>query len=164
MTVIWQACAGHEWCVHIPFDGDKCLSAQVCVRVLEEGTNFFLEVEILGARERIPLGNACLEARYYVFAAKACVANLNVQPHRLQFDIVLRLCIDASIGPIHVGECVDIYKQHVSIGFLTASELETLEMAHPARHHQPTQTPVRIPAFVELTLEPSQEAQVKGMF
>jgi hypothetical protein len=46
MSVIWEACAGKEWCVHIPFDGDKCLSARACIRVLEENAKFFLEIEI----------------------------------------------------------------------------------------------------------------------
>ena len=131
MGVIWEACAGKKWCVHIPFDGDKCLEARACIRVIEEGGNYFLEVEVAGNRARMALGNSCVEARYYVFAAKVCVANFAPSAHRLDFDVVLRLCIDANIGPIHIGECVDIYSQHVSIGFFTVDELKALGFNHP---------------------------------
>ena len=132
MSVIWEACAGKKWCVHIPFDGEKCLDAQACVRVLEEGGNFYFEVQIGGEHARIPLGNSCAEARYYVFAAKACIANLNITAHSINFDIVLRLCIDANIGPIHIGECVDVYQQHIAIGFFTVNELAKFGFPHPA--------------------------------
>src|SRR5438876_7395103 len=121
MSVIWEACAGKKWCVHIPFDGEKCLEAQACVRVLEEGGNFYFEVQIGGEHARIPLGNSCAEARYYVFAAKACIANLNITAHSINFDIVLRLCIDANIGPIHIGECVDVYQQHIAFGLFNVN-------------------------------------------
>ena len=131
MGVIWEACAGKKWCVHIPFDGDKCLEARACIRVIEEGGNFFLEIEIAGNRQRIPLGNSCVEARYYVFAAKVCVANFSASAHSLSFDVVLRLCIDANIGPIHIGECVDLYSQHVNIGFFTVDQLAKLNFSHP---------------------------------
>jgi len=131
MSIIWQACAEREWCVQIPFDGKKCIGARACIRVLEENGDYFLEIEIAGARERMPLGNSCLEARYYVFAAKVCVANMQATPHSLDFDVVLRLCIDANIGPIHIGECVDIYRQHVRIGFFTVDELAKLDLRHP---------------------------------
>jgi hypothetical protein len=162
MTILWQACAEQEWCVQIPLDGKKCLSAKACIRVLEEGTAFFLEIELLGARERIPLGNSCVEARYYVFAAKACIANLDVQPRNIQFDVILQLCIDANLGPLHVSECLNIYKQHVRIAFLSGVDLEALEVSHPSRHIL-TQSLVRIPAFIELTLDPAQEVVLTGM-
>ena len=131
MSVIWEACAGKKWCVHIPFDGDKCLEARACIRVIVEGTNFFLEIEIAGVRQRIPLGNSCVEARYYVFAAKACLANVSVTRTAINFDVVLRLCIDANIGPIHIGECVDVYSQHVTIGISTVVELAALGITPP---------------------------------
>ena len=126
MTVIWQGCAGHKWCVHIPFDGDKCLEASACVRLLEENATFYLEVEIAGIKQRMNLGNSCIEARWYVFAAKVCAANVNISAHSISFDLVLRLCIDANLGPIHIGECVDILRQHVQIGFFTMAQLGQL--------------------------------------
>jgi hypothetical protein len=131
MTTIWEACAGKKWCVKIPFDGEKCLEARACIRILFEGSAFFIEIEIAGNRQRIPIGNSCLEARYYVFAAKACLANLKQTPHSIEFDIVLRLCIDANLGPFHIGECVDVYRQHVSIATLTVHELTQLGFDHP---------------------------------
>lgn len=131
MSVIWEACAGKEWCVQIPFDGKKCLSARACIRIIEETGNFFLEIELAGNRQRIPIGNSCVDARYYVFVARVCMANVRATPHSLDFDVVLRLCIDASIGPIHIGECVDVYSQHVSIGFFTVDELAKLNISHP---------------------------------
>jgi hypothetical protein len=66
-----------------------------------------------------------------VFVAKACIANFKADAHSLDFDIVLRLCIDASLGPIHIGECVDIYSQHVHIGFFTVEELTKLGFQQP---------------------------------
>jgi hypothetical protein len=131
MGTIWEACASKKWCVKIPFDGEKCLEGRACIRVIVEGSKFFLEIEIGGIRQRIPLGNSCVEARYYVFAAKACVANWKQEAHSIQFDIVLRLCIDANIGPIHVGECVDIYRQHVTIGTFTVDQLSQLGFDNP---------------------------------
>jgi hypothetical protein len=131
MSVIWEACAGKEWCVQIPFDGKKCFSARACIRVLEENAKFYLEIEIAGNRQRIPLANGCLEARYYVFAAKACITNVKVVGKSIDFDVVLRLCIDVNIGPIHIGECVDIYRHHVHIGFLKMAELAALGFDNP---------------------------------
>ncbi|MGY4430612.1 hypothetical protein ACVWWO_003089 [Bradyrhizobium sp. F1.13.1] len=131
MTTIWEACAGKKWCIHIPFDGDKCLEARACIRVIAEGSDLFLEIEIAGNRQRIPMGNSCVEARYYVFAARACLGNFNRTSHSIEFDIILRLCIDANIGPIHIGECVDVYRQHVSIGTFTVDELTQLGFDHP---------------------------------
>lgn len=131
MSVIWEACAGKEWCVQIPFDGKKCFSAHACIRIIEEAGNFFLEIELAGNRQRIPIGNSCVDARYYVFVARVCMANVRATPHSLDFDVVLRLCIDASIGPIHIGECVDVYSQHVSIGFFTVEQLAKLNIDHP---------------------------------
>ena len=114
-----------------PIRRRKCLEARACIRVIEEVGNFFIEIEIAGNRQRIPLGNSCVEARYYVFAAKVCVANFAATAHSLNFDVVLRLCIDANLGPIHIGECIDVYSQHVSIGFFTVDELTRLGFAHP---------------------------------
>ena len=131
MSVLWEACAGQEWCIQIPFDGKKCLSARACIRAIEEGGKFLLEIEIGGNRERIPLGNGCVEARYYVFAAKACITNVKVSGKTIDFDVVLRLCIDANIGPIHIGECVDIYRQHIHVGFFTMAELAAFGFENP---------------------------------
>src|SRR5260370_3490175 len=105
MGTIWEACASKKWCIKIPFDGEKCLEARACIRVIAEGSNLFIEIEIAGNRQRIPIGNSCVEARWYVFAAKACVANLTRTDHSIQLDISLRLSIDANTGPIHVAPC-----------------------------------------------------------
>lgn len=126
MATLWEQCAGYKWCVQIPFDGEQCLEGRACVRVGETSGSFYLELDAAGNTQRIPLGNACVEVRWYVFAAKACLANVNIGDHQIDFDIVLQLCIDANIGPIHIGECVEILKQHVQIGFFTVQELASL--------------------------------------
>lgn len=161
MTVIWEACAGHRWCVHIPFDGDKCLDARACVRVLEENARFYLEVEIAGNKQRINLGNSCVEARWYVFAAKVCVVNLNITAHSISFDVVLRLCIDVNLGPIHIGECVDILKQHVQIGFFTIAQLGKLGVSADAIPGGARRGESHVYAYVETQLPPAAAGQLE---
>jgi hypothetical protein len=164
MTVIWEGCAGHKWCVHIPFDGDKYLDARACVRVLEENAKFYLEVEIAGNKQRINLGNSCVEARWYVFAAKVCVTNVDIKAHSIAFDLVLRLCIDVNLGPIHIGECVDILRQHVQIGFFAIAELSKLGFAPEAVPGGAKRGAEHVYAYVETGLSDAAAAELEKAF
>lgn len=163
MSTIWEQCASKEWCLKVPFDGDRCFSVTACVRVLQEGATFFLEIEAGGNRERMRLADACIETRYYVFAAKACAANVKIQAHTLDFDIVIKLCIDVDLGPIgHIQECVDVYSQHVVIGFYTDEQLAAVGLKHPAIAGDAS-SPMT-PAHIELNIPEERLAKVRAMF
>lgn len=131
MAVLWQTCFGKEWCVRIPFDGERCLKAEGCIRLVERNADFFIEIDAAGLRREMPLGNGCMELRWYVFAAKACIQNVAVSDRNIHFDVAIKLCIDASIGPISIGECVDVFRQHVAIGRFTPRELAASGMSPP---------------------------------
>jgi hypothetical protein len=130
MTVLWERCESHEWCVNIPFDGKKCVGARACVRLIEDNARYYLEIEIAGIRQRVDLGDTCVEARWYVFAAKVCLANVQqTSGSSVSFDVVLRLCVDVKLGPIHIGECLDLFRQHVDIHYLKEADLKALGLS-----------------------------------
>ena len=125
MATTWEECYGHQWCVHVPLDGNKCFSVHACVRVISEGAKYYLEAQLNGITKRIDLGDACVEIPVSLFHLRVCVSNLlvgGIHPGRVQFDISIGACISVDVGPVGIHECVDLAKKHVVIGRLSAAE------------------------------------------
>ena len=106
MATIWEQCYDHQWCVHIPLDGNRCFGIHACVRVVEDSGSFFLELQLNGVVKRINLANVCVDLPVSIFDLKVCIANLFIGGiHTLiQFDISLDGCIKVDVGPIHLEE------------------------------------------------------------
>jgi hypothetical protein len=164
MSVLWERCERKEWCVKIPFDGRKCISASGCVRLIEENGSYYLEVEVGDVRQRMNLGNSCVEARWYVFAAKVCLGNVQQAGSTISFDVILRLCVDANLGPIHIGECVDLFRQHVDIHFLTEADLRGLGLTAEGIPGQARRRGGGAYAYVETQLKPQHAANLEKAF
>jgi hypothetical protein len=137
MPTIWQQCYDHEWCVNIPFDGRRCFGIHACVRIIEEPPAFFLELELNGQRQRINLANACVNIPVSIFNLKVCIVNLNISAHSVSFDISVDGCINVSVGPVGINECVPLARQHVVIGKLAAREAEAFLAPQPLETAEP---------------------------
>jgi hypothetical protein len=164
MSVLWERCERKEWCVNIPFDGKKCVSASGCVRLIEESGNYYLEIEIGDVRQRMNLGNSCIEARWYVFAAKVCLGNVQQAGSTISFDVILRLCVDVNLGPIHIGECVDLFRQHVEIHLLTDADLRELGFSVEGIPGRARGRSGGAYAYVETQLKPENAAKLEKAF
>jgi hypothetical protein len=124
-TKYWEKCWDPQACVHIPFDGDKCIGAHACVRIIEDGGTFFIEAELNGNTVRYALADACIPALSIGIATlEVCVTNLNVQNNQLKsLRLQVKGCVGADIGPIHIGQCWDLFGQDIVFSHLSGSQL-----------------------------------------
>jgi hypothetical protein len=124
---LWEQCWDPKVCVHVPFDSDACVGAHVCVRLVEDNGGLFIEGEINGHTARYGLANGCIPA-FAVGPATldVCVTQLDVQGGALRgLTLTVKLCVDANIGPIHLGHCWDLFSQEIKFSHLTAGQLQT---------------------------------------
>lgn len=122
MATLWEQCYDHQWCAHIPLDGNRCFGIHACVRVVEEGSSFFLELQLNGVTKRVNLINTCVDLPVSVFKLRVCMANANISAHSISFDLAVDACIDVSVGPIKINECATLARQHVVIAKLEGTE------------------------------------------
>src|ERR1700742_2670304 len=109
--VIWRQCWNPQICINIPFDGQKCIGATVCVSIIEDsGTfyiedsgTFYIEGSIDGATARYALANACIPAYSVGIASlEICVTNLTIANGSLQsLTLSVKACIGGKIGGIN---------------------------------------------------------------
>ncbi|MGA2691451.1 MAG: hypothetical protein ABSF76_03715 [Opitutaceae bacterium] len=122
----WEQCWDPQVCANIPFVGNKCVGAHICVRIIEDNGTFYLEGEVNGQTARYALADSCIPAFSVGIATlEICVANINIVGGALRgLDLVVKACLGADIGPIHVGQCWDLYDQHIPFTLLSAAELQ----------------------------------------
>lgn len=110
MQVIWEKCFREEVCVKIPFDGKQCVSASGCVRILQEGGIYKIEIELFGSRKKFDLLDQCITGFSIGIASlKVCISKLRIVDGSLKgVRIEARLCIGAKIGPINIEKCWDV--------------------------------------------------------
>lgn len=127
-TKYWEQCWNPKVCVPIPFDGEQCVGASICVRIVEDGGAFYLEAELNGSAIRYELANACIPAFSIGIATlEACVTNLDIQNGQLKgLHLTVKLCIGADIGPIHVGKCWDLFGQDIVFSHLSAKDVSDI--------------------------------------
>src|SRR5580698_7991158 len=107
---IWEQCRDPKACVHIPFNGDKCLGAHVCVRIVEDSGSFYIEAEIDGHSVRYALADACIPTLSVGIATlEVCVTDLDVSSGTLNsLTLTVKGCVGGDIGGIHIGNCWDL--------------------------------------------------------
>jgi hypothetical protein len=124
-TTIWQQCWHPEICINIPFDGRKCLGADVCVAIVEENGTFYIEGSINGNTAKYALINACIPVYSVGIASlEICVTNLDISNGRLNsLTLSVKGCIGGSIAGIHLQQCWDLYNQTIKFHSFTAGEI-----------------------------------------
>jgi hypothetical protein len=122
-SVLWEENFGKEWKVKIPFDGTKTFGLHGSARVTEESGSYFIELELEGNRVKQELGNLCLPIGVGIFNLVICIGNLDLPRG---FDVVVKACIGVDIGPINFGECVVLYKQHITLHRLSVEQMLSL--------------------------------------
>lgn len=127
MTIVWQQCYDHRWCVHLPhpINSDRCVSIHACLRFISEN-GLFIELELNGITRRWPLSDETIKLPVGPFQLEVMVANLLVSPvhHDVSLDFSVDACVDTSIAGIPIKECAHIYGAHVMIHRLTRDELK----------------------------------------
>lgn len=124
-TTLWQQCWKPQICAHIPFDGDKCLSANICVAIIEDNGTFYIEGSINGATAKYALADACIPVyNVGVASLKICVTNLNIANGILRsLTLSVEVCIGGSIGPINLSHCWDLFNQTINFHSFTSDEI-----------------------------------------
>ena len=123
--IIWQQSYNHKWCVHIPWpvNKDVCLTLDVGIALIEDNGSFVLEVKANGLTKDINLANVCVPIPVGPFSVQVCIANLALTGGNVAFDLVVKACVDANIGPIHVNQCVNLVSQHIAVHLLAKTHL-----------------------------------------
>jgi hypothetical protein len=118
--VWWEHCDNKKICAPWPAQ-DKCLEANVCVRVFEENGKFFLEIEILGNRAKWELANLCVDYSIAIAKASVCITNIKFKSNGQldSFDILVNFCIGGNVGPIHLEQCWEILRQRIQFKLST---------------------------------------------
>jgi hypothetical protein len=124
-TTIWRQCWHPEICINIPFDGRKCLGADVCVAIVEDGGTFYIEGSINGNTARYALTAACIPVYSVGIASlEVCVTNLDVSNGNLNsLTLSVKGCIGGSIAGIHLQQCWDLFNQTIKFHSFTADEI-----------------------------------------
>lgn len=111
--VIWEKCFREEICINIPFDGKKCATAEACIRIVEAGGKFYIELQLFGSKVRYELANACFPAYTIGVAELEVCASVGKD----SVCIGAKLCI----GALGLKKCWKIYEGCVR--FMSAAEL-----------------------------------------
>src|SRR5665213_1223877 len=124
-TKLWEQCWDPKVCAHIPFDGDKCIGAHICVRLVEDNGVLYLEGEINGNTARYALANGCIPAYSVGFAhLDICVTKLDTQGGTLRaLTLSVKVCVSVDIGPIHLGQCWDLFNQEIRFHNIAPAEI-----------------------------------------
>lgn len=125
--VIWEKCFREEICVKIPFDGRKCLKAEACIRILESGGRFYIELQLFGGKVRYELANACFPAYTIGIARLEVCANVGKD----SVCLGAKLCIGGKIDGIDLGKCWKIYEgciKFISTADLMASDGKSVRL------------------------------------
>jgi hypothetical protein len=132
---IWEQCWDPKACVHIPFDGDKCLGFHACVRIIEDNGTLYLEAELNGQSFRYALADACIPALSIGIASlEVCVTNLDVTGGVLRsLTLTVKGCVGGDIGPIHIGQCWDLFSQKIVFSKLSGAATATLLGVDPSK-------------------------------
>jgi hypothetical protein len=109
--IIWQQCWDPKACVHNPFGNDWCLGFHACVRVVDDGGTYFLELEVNGNVARVQLANACYPVYSIGIATlEVCVDGLQVVGNQLKsIHLIVKACVGGDVGPVHIGQCWTLY-------------------------------------------------------
>lgn len=130
--LIWEKCVSKRWCVKIKFPKfERCWQLDGCVRVVEEGGTFFLELQLEGIRKRFDIANACVSLPAPPFELKVCVADIEVSDGRpVSFSIVVQGCIGVDLPrPLpDLRECVTLYAAKISLPSLSLREALRLQL------------------------------------
>jgi hypothetical protein len=122
-SVIWEKCVEKKWELKIYGTVIASWTLKGCVRLLEEGGTIYVELQIESERARFALTNACFPFRYTIFTLEGCFSNIVFQGNRpTSFDIVINGCIDVSYRGYGIKECVELYRQKISLFALTDAD------------------------------------------
>ncbi len=118
--VIWQQCYDHSWSIHIPWpvNKDYSWSVHACVALIEDNGSFILELSVNGLTKDVNLANVCVPIPAGPISVQVCIANLAVGGGGVAFDLVVKACIDVTVGPIHLDQCVTLVSQHIAVHLL----------------------------------------------
>jgi hypothetical protein len=125
---IWEQCWDPKACVHIPFNGDKCIGFHACVRIVEDGGTLYLEAEVNGQTFRYALANACIPALSIGIATlEVCVTDLEVSGGSLKsLTLSVKGCVGGDIAGIHIGHCWDLYNQKIVFATISGAQAAAL--------------------------------------
>jgi len=123
-SVIWEKCVEKKWAIKIRGKEVASWTFNGCVRLTEDGGTIYVGLQIEGERVRFALTDTCFPLRYTIFTLEGCFSNIVFENNRPKsFDVVINACIDVSvklpfpIGRVGIKECVELYKQKVSLFF-----------------------------------------------
>lgn len=124
-TTIWQQCWKPQVCINIPFDHQKCLSATICVAIIEENGTFYIQGSIDGASAKYALANACIPVYSVGIASlEVCVTNLDISNGQLiSLTLSVKACIGGTIAGIPIQHCWDLYNQTIKFHTFTSDEV-----------------------------------------
>ncbi len=122
---IWQQCWTPQICINIPFDGRKCLSAKICVAIIEENGTFYIQASIDSASAKYALANACIPVYSIGIASlEVCVTNLDISNGNLNsLTLSVKGCIGGTIAGIHLQQCWDLFNQTIKFHSFTSDDV-----------------------------------------
>lgn len=118
-AVVWEQCFKEEICVNIPFDGKKCLTAQACIRILENGGEYFVELQVFGNKVRYKLASTCFPVYTIGIASLQVCASVQAS----EICLVVKLCIGGKIDGINLEKCWKVYEG--CIAFISVGDLKS---------------------------------------
>ncbi len=128
-SVLWSKSFREEACINIPLIGRRCVGVSASVAVVEENSNFYIEIEVLGYRQKFELGNACFPVNYGIGSIDVCVSNLDLSDNTLRsFDIVVKLCIGVRLLGQNLHQCWDVLRKRIVVSRASIKELMSSEV------------------------------------
>jgi hypothetical protein len=127
----WEQCWDPRICADIPFDGTKCIGFHACVRIIEDKGSFYIEAEVNGQAARYEIANACIPTfSVGIGHLDVCLSNVTIVDGQLKsIDLTVKACVGGDIGPIHLGQCWDLFNQHIQFSVITAADIEGISGA-----------------------------------
>lgn len=116
LGTIWGRCWRERLCIRIL--GRQFCSPYVkaCVRLVHVGSNFYVELELLGQRWRYDLASACYQVSKGIGRLRVCITEYESDGISSSFKLAVSLCISWR----QQGKCWDVFNQRIRIQRVTA--------------------------------------------
>lgn len=125
--VVWNWSYDHEYCIHIPFVGKKCVTINVGISILESDGKYSVEVQFMGHHASVALFSGCHTVVSVSVGHLEICLTPDVQSGSLKgFDIKVKACV----GILGIDKCFDLYSKHIVV--TTLAELPREMLDHPA--------------------------------
>lgn len=162
VTPIWEECIDKEVCIKVIFK-KFCLKIHACIRVIDDGGSYFIEIDIMGKRFKFKISDACYDLYTVVIGSvKICISAITEGGNLKGVKFALEACL----GVDGVKKCFTIFSK--DIRFFKLADLNNEEAMAMGLHDEGVErfalaADVDHYGFIESDLTIEEERELLGM-